>query len=227
MPDVTDRMDTERLKQAAAEAALAFVPDGAVIGVGTGTTVAYFIAALAGSGKRIKGAVASSEASAASLRKAGIAVCDANSVEKLPVYIDGADEINAQFQMIKGGGGALTREKIVAALSDTFVCIADESKLVEKLGRCPLPIEVIPMAAAYVGRELAPHGGRAMIREGFTTDNGNVILDVHDLRITNPVDLESELNQIAGIVTCGLFAHRPADVLLLGRPSGVEERRRR
>ncbi len=211
-------IDTERLKQTAAEAALAFVPDGAVIGVGTGTTVAYFIAALARSGKRLAGAVASSEASAASLRKSGIAVCDANSVKKLPVYIDGADEINAQFQMIKGGGGALTREKIVAALSDTFVCIADESKLVEKLGRCPLPIEVIPMAAAYVARQLAPRGGRAVIREGFTTDNGNVILDVHDLRISNPVDLETELDQIAGIVTCGLFARRPADVLLLGRP---------
>jgi len=219
-------IDTQQLKQAAAEAALAFVPDGTVIGVGTGTTVAFFIAALARSGKRIKGAVASSEASAASLRKTGIALCDANSVEKLPVYIDGADEIDAQFQMIKGGGGALTREKIVAALSDTFVCIADESKLVDTLGRCPLPIEVIPMAAAYVARQMAARGGRALVREGFTTDNGNVILDVHDLRITNPVELERELNQIAGVVTCGLFAHRPADVLLLGRPSGVETRRR-
>jgi ribose 5-phosphate isomerase A len=226
MPIDMERLKMERLKQAAAEAALAFVPDGAVIGVGTGTTVAYFIAAVARSGKRIKGAVASSEASAASLRKIGIAVCDANSVEKLPVYIDGADEIDAQFQMIKGGGGALTREKIVAALSDTFVCIADESKLVDTLGRAPLPIEVIPMAAAYVARQLATRGGEAVLREGFTTDNGNVILDVHDLRITNPAELETELNQIAGIVTCGLFAHRPADVLLLGRPAGVEQRRR-
>lgn len=219
-------IDTERLKQAAAEAALAFVPHGAVIGVGTGTTVAHFIAALARSGKGIAGAVASSEATAALLRKTGIALCDANSLEKLPVYIDGADEIDAQFQMIKGGGGALTREKIVAALSDRFVCIADESKLVEMLGRFPLPIEVIPMATAYVARQLAARGGRTVLREGFTTDNGNVILDVHDLRISNPAELETDLNQIAGIVTCGLFAHRPADVLLLGRPSGVAERSR-
>jgi ribose 5-phosphate isomerase A len=219
-------IDTERLKQAAAEAALAFVPDGAVIGVGTGTTVAHFIAGLARSGKRIAGAVASSEASAALLRKTGITLCDANSLEKLPVYIDGADEIDAHFRMIKGGGGALTREKIVAALSDKFVCIADESKLVEMLGRFPLPIEVIPIATAYVARQLTARGGRTVLREGFTTDNGNPILDVHDLRISHPTELETDLNQIAGVVTCGVFAHRPADVLLLGRPSGVEERRR-
>jgi len=213
------------LKRAAAEAALAFVPDGAVIGVGTGTTVAYFIAALPQSGKRIVGAVASSNATADLLQKAGIPLYDANSVDRLPVYVDGADEINAQFQMIKGGGGALTREKIVAALSDAFVCIADESKLVATLGRFPLPIEVIPMAAAYVARQMADRGGRAVTRAGFTTDNGNAILDVHDLRMADPVALETELNQIAGVVTCGLFARRPADILLLGRTSGVEERR--
>lgn len=215
-----------RLKQSAAEAALAFVPEGAVIGVGTGTTVAFFIAALARNASRIAGAVASSEASAALLRQAGIAVCDANSVERLPVYVDGADEINQQFHMIKGGGGALTREKIIAALTDSFVCIADESKLVATLGRVPLPMEVIPMAAAYVGRQMTARGGRPVPRKGFITDNGNVILDVHDLLIPHPVELETELNQIAGVVTCGLFARRPADVLLLGRPSGVEERRR-
>jgi ribose 5-phosphate isomerase A len=219
-------IDADRLKQAAAEAALAFVPDNAVIGVGTGTTVAFFIAALPHCGKRIAGAVASSEASAGLLRKEGIPLCDANSVAKVPVYIDGADEINSQFEMIKGGGGALTREKVIAAMAETVVCIADESKLVNTLGRFPLPIEVIPMATAYVIRQLAARGGRAVLRQGLTTDNGNVIVDVHDLSITDPAKFECELNQITGVVTCGLFARRPADVLLLARPAGVDERRR-
>jgi len=219
-------MNTDQLKQAAAKAALRFVPDGAVIGVGTGSTASFFIAALAARSGRIAGAVASSEVSAGLLKKAGIAVRDPNSIEELPIYVDGADEINGRLEMIKGGGGALTREKIVAAMARTFVCIAHESKLVKQLGRYPLPIEVIPMAVGHVGRQLSALGGRPQLREDFLTDNGNRILDVHDLQISNPVGLEAEINQIAGVVTCGLFARRPADVLLLARPSGVEERRR-
>jgi len=218
--------NSKALKQAAAESALRFVPPGSVIGVGSGSTIEFFIAALAHRRELISGAVATSKASAELLTSAGIPICDPNFIEQLPVCVDGADEINLELEMIKGGGGALTREKIVAAMSRIFVCVADESKLVARLGRFPLAIEVIPMAAGYVGHELARHGGRPLLREGFLTDNGNVILDVHELPISNPVDLEGEINQIAGVVTCGIFARRHADVLLLSRPSGVEEHRR-
>jgi ribose 5-phosphate isomerase A len=175
---------------------------------------------------RLRGAVASSEASAARLSAVGIRVLDLNEIDELPIYVDGADEIDAGFAMIKGGGGALTREKIVAAVARTFVCIADQSKLVDVLGRFPLPLEVIPMARAHVSRVMAALGGTAVPREGFTTDNGNIILDVRGLRITDPVAMESEINQIPGVVTVGLFARRPADVLLLGTPDGVVSRTR-
>jgi ribose 5-phosphate isomerase A len=216
------RMSQESFKQAAALAALAEVPDGAVIGVGTGSTANYFIDALGERVTRIRGAVASSDATAARLRNHGIAVLDLNAVEELPIYVDGADEIDASLAMIKGGGGALTREKIVAAVSRRFVCIADASKRVQVLGRFPLPIEVIPMARSHVAREMAKRGGEPRLREGFVTDNGNQILDVHGLRIGQPEALESDLNQIAGVVTCGLFARRGADLLLLGSASGVQ-----
>lgn len=209
-------------KRAAAAAAIAHVPAGAIIGVGTGSTASYFIDELARVRTRIRGTVASSEASAQRLRAAGIEVLDLNSVEELPVYVDGADEITRHLHMIKGGGGALTREKIVAQVARSFVCIADGYKLVEVLGRFPLPVEVIPMARALVTRELEKLGGQPQLREGFVTDNGNIILDVHHLDIRDPAALEERLNQIPGIVTNGLFARRGADVLLLGTPRGVE-----
>jgi ribose 5-phosphate isomerase A len=196
------------------------------VGVGTGSTANHFIDALGGMKDRLRGAVASSEASAARLSAVGIRVLDLNEIDELPIYVDGADEIDAGFAMIKGGGGALTREKIVAAVARTFVCIADQSKLVDVLGRFPLPLEVIPMARAHVSRVMAALGGTAVPREGFTTDNGNIILDVRGLRITDPVAMESEINQIPGVVTVGLFARRPADVLLLGTPDGVVSRTR-
>ena len=214
-------MNQDQLKQAAAAAAVDELPADAVIGVGTGSTANFFIAALAARRQRIRGAVASSEASAQRLRDAGIPVLDLNAVDALPVYVDGADEIDFQLAMIKGGGGALTREKIVAAVSRRIVCIADESKRVRTLGRFPLPIEVIPMARAHVAREVERIGGQPRLREGFVTDNGNAILDVHGLTIAEPARLESELNQIAGVVTNGLFARRGADLLLLGTPNGV------
>lgn len=215
-------MTQDELKQAAAAAAVQEVPDDAVVGVGTGSTANFFIDALAARKDRIRAAVASSQASAERLQKAGIRVVDLNSVDSLPVYVDGADEIDFELAMIKGGGGALTREKIVAAVARRFVCIADESKRVPRLGRFPLPVEVIPMAQAYVARELARLGGEPRLRSGFVTDNGNVILDVHGLQIDEPVRLESELNQIAGVVTNGLFARRRADLLLLGTQDGVQ-----
>ncbi|NBS92502.1 MAG: ribose-5-phosphate isomerase RpiA [Betaproteobacteria bacterium] len=208
-------------KKAAAEAALAYVPRGGVIGVGTGSTANCFIDGLADLRNQIAGAVASSEATAQRLRKVGIEVLDLNSVNELLVYVDGADEINPDLHLIKGGGGALTREKIVAAVARQFVCIADDSKCVDILGRFPLPVEVIPMARAYVARELVRLGGSPDLRVGFTTDNGNCILDVHGLEILNPIELEREINQIVGVVTVGLFARRPADVALIGGPSGV------
>ncbi|MDE3020505.1 MAG: ribose-5-phosphate isomerase RpiA [Pseudomonadota bacterium] len=212
-----------QLKLAVAKAALAYVPDQEIIGIGTGSTVNCFIDLLGDQqAGKIRAAVASSIASADRLRHWGIEVIDLNSVDKLPVYIDGADEINCQLHMIKGGGGALTREKILAAASTDFVCIADSSKLVEHLGTFPLPIEVIPMACNYVARKMASFGGKPIVREGKITDNGNVIIDVHNLVITDPVSLETEINQIAGVVSCGLFAHRGADVLLLGCNSGVK-----
>jgi ribose 5-phosphate isomerase A len=219
-------MTQDELKQAVAAAAVREIPDDAVIGVGTGSTANFFIDALAPRKDRIRAAVASSEASAQRLRQAGIAVIDLNSVDTLPVYVDGADEIDSGLAMIKGGGGALTREKIVAAVAARFICIADESKRVTRLGRFPLPVEVVPMAQAYVARELVRLGGEPRLRVGFVTDNGNVILDVHGLDIADPARLESELNQIVGVVTNGLFARRPADVLLLGTAGGVQTYRR-
>jgi len=215
-------MTQDELKQAVAKAAIEYVPRNGVIGVGSGTTADFFIDELAALRGRIDAAVASSEASARRLQRHGIPVVDLNGVDEVPVYVDGADEITRHMAMIKGGGGALTREKIVAAVARKFVCIADASKLVGVLGRFPLPVEVIPMARSYVARELVRLGGRPQLREGFVTDNGNVILDVHGLSIENPVELEDSLNQIVGIVCNGLFARRGADVLLLGRPGGVE-----
>ncbi len=214
-------MTQDGLKQAVAKEALEHVVEDAVVGVGSGSTVNYFIDALASIKGRIEGAVAASEASAERLKKHGIRVFDLNSVDDLPVYIDGADEITEHLQMIKGGGGALTREKIVAAVAKKFVCICDASKLVPVLGKFPLPVEVIPMARSHVGRELLRLGGRPVLREGFKTDNGNLILDCHALAIPDPSALEAQLNNIAGVVTNGLFARRPADVLLLGSGAGV------
>jgi ribose 5-phosphate isomerase A len=214
-------MTQDELKQAVARAAIDHVPSG-IIGVGTGSTANYFIDELAKIKGRLEGAVASSEATAQRLKGHGIPVLELNSVGELEVYVDGADEITRNMHMIKGGGGALTREKIVAACSKKFVCIADASKLVDVLGRFPLPVEVIPMARSYVARELVKLGGQPRLREGFTTDNGNVILDVHGLQILNPVELETRINQITGVVTNGLFANRPADVLLLGAADGVQ-----
>jgi ribose 5-phosphate isomerase A len=217
----------EELKRAVAQAALAFVRPGAVLGVGTGSTVDLFIDALAAAKIDVPAAVSSSERSSRRLAACGVRILDLNDVEDLPVYIDGADEIDPGFSMIKGGGAALTREKIVAAVARTFVCIADASKKVDVLGRFPLPVEVIPMARAYVMRELAALGGRPVWREGVVTDNGNVIVDVHGLRITDPVALEARINNVVGVVTNGLFATRGADVLLLGTAGGVTELRRR
>jgi ribose 5-phosphate isomerase A len=210
------------LKQAAARAAIAHVPGGGIIGVGTGSTTNYFIAELGRNRHKVDGAVASSEATAQQLKAVGIDVIELNHVPELALYVDGADEINRVLAMIKGGGGALTREKIVAAVARKFVCIADESKLVDVLGRFPLPIEVIPMARSFVAREIVKLGGEPEWRQGLVTDNGNVILDVYRLEITQPAELESTLNQIPGVVTNGLFARRPADVLLLGTAGGVQ-----
>ncbi len=214
-------MTQDELKAAVAREAIRYVVEGAVIGVGTGTTANLFIDELARMKDRITGAVASSNASARRLADHGIRVLDLNDVGELPVYIDGADEITEQLAMIKGGGGALTREKIVAAAAGKFVCIADASKLVPALGRFPLPVEVIPMARAYVARQLAGLGGQPRERAGFVTDNGNLILDVSGLSIPDPAGLEERINNIVGVVTSGLFARRPADVLLLGAPQGV------
>lgn len=215
-------MSTEKKKQLAAEAALDYIQVEDIVGVGTGSTTNYFIDALAKIKGKIDGAVASSEASAQRLKQHGIQVLDLNSVASLPVYVDGADEATRHKHLIKGGGGALTREKIVAAASEKFICIADDSKLVDILGAFPLPIEVIPMARSYVARQLVKLGGVPELRENFVTDNGNPILDVHNLEILNPVKMEQELNNIAGIVTVGIFSIRPADVLILGTDQGPE-----
>ena len=216
-------MDQNELKKMVAEAALEYVEAGTIIGVGTGSTANMFIDALARIKGKIDGTVASSVASAERLRGHGIPVLDLNAAGELSVYVDGADESTKHLHLIKGGGGALTREKIVAGAARKFVCIADESKLVDVLGAFPLPIEVIPMARSFVARELVKLGGTPVLREGFTTDNGNVILDIHNLKIMDPVKMEAELNNIPGIVTAGLFAIRPADVLLLGTKDGVKK----
>jgi ribose 5-phosphate isomerase A len=220
-------MTQDELKKQVAEAALKYVVEDAVVGVGSGSTVNLFIDALAAIKGRIEGAVAASEASAERLKKHGIRVFDLNSVNELPVYVDGADEITEHLHMIKGGGGALTREKIVAAVAKTFVCICDSSKLVPVLGKFPLPVEVIPMARSYVGREMLKRKAQPVLRENFNTDNGNLILDCHGLTILDPPALEAELNGIAGVVTNGLFARRGADVLLLGTPDGVKTYRKK
>jgi ribose 5-phosphate isomerase A len=216
-------MNSESMKKAAAEAALDYVQTGDIVGVGTGSTANYFIDGLGRIKSKIDGAVASSEASAARLAGHGIEVMDLNNVGQLPIYVDGADEATRHLHLIKGGGGALTREKIVAQMSEKFVCIADHSKLVSRLGEFPLPVEVIPMAQSMVAREMFKFGGQPELRNGFTTDNGNIILDVRNLDIENPVELERQMNQVPGVVTVGLFALRGADVLLLGTADGVEE----
>jgi len=210
------------LKRAVAKAAIEYVPVDCIVGVGTGSTANFFIDELAKIKHKIRGAVASSEASAKRLKGHGIEVLSLNDAGDLPVYVDGADEITRHMHMIKGGGGALTREKIVAAASRKFICVCDASKLVDVLGKFPLPIEVIPMARSSVARQLVALGGQPKLREGFTTDNGNIILDVHGMSIMNPVELESRLDHIAGVVTNGLFALRAADVLLLGTAEGVK-----
>ena len=214
-------MTQDEQKRAVAQAAIQYVPAGCVVGVGTGSTANYFIDELAKIKHKIEGAVASSEATAQRLAGHGIEVVDLNSVDLLPVYIDGTDEITEHLHMIKGGGGALTREKIVAAVAKKFICVADQSKLVGMLGKFPLPVEVIPMAQSYVARELTRLGGQPTLRQGFITDNGNIILDVRGLQILNPVELETTLNQITGVVTNGLFAKRGADVLLMGVDNGI------
>ena len=219
-------MTQDELKKAVARAAIDYVPMGGVIGVGTGSTANFFIEELGRVKHKFDGAVASSDATAQRLTALGIQVLDLNSVRELEIYVDGADEVNRTFSMIKGGGGALTREKIVAAVARTFVCIADGSKLVDVLGRFPLPVEVIPMARSHVARELVKLGGEPEWRQGVTTDNGNWILDVYGLRIMEPIELEAEINQIAGVVTNGLFARRGADVVLLGTSDGVQTMKR-
>ncbi len=210
------------MKKAAAEAALDYVEKGGVIGIGTGSTANHFIDLLAGIKGQIDGTVASSIASAERLQSHGIRVMDLNEAGQLALYVDGADESNHSLHLIKGGGGALTREKIVAGASEKFICIADESKLVDVMGKFPLPVEVIPMARELVARELTRLGGKSVLREGYVTDNGNIILDVHGLEITDAIALESRLNHIPGVVTNGLFAIRPADVLILGTPTGAK-----
>ncbi|MDE2091404.1 MAG: ribose-5-phosphate isomerase RpiA [Gammaproteobacteria bacterium] len=216
-------MGAEDNKKRAARAALDYLGDSRIVGVGTGSTVNHFIEALRSIRGRLDGAVSSSEASTQRLKALGIPVLDLNAAGELPLYVDGADEANRHLQLIKGGGGALTREKIVAAVSKRFVCVVDDSKLVQVLGGFPLPVEVIPMARSYVARELVKLGGRPDWRSGFTTDNGNAILDVHGLRILDPPALEAEISQITGVVSVGIFARRPADMLLVGYTDRVEK----
>ncbi|PCJ45637.1 MAG: ribose 5-phosphate isomerase A [Moraxellaceae bacterium] len=215
-------MTQDDLKKAVAKAAIEYVVEDAIVGVGTGSTANYFIDYLAEIKGRIEGAVASSEASKQRLEAHGIPVFELNAVDDIPVYVDGADEADRNLCLIKGGGGALTREKIVAAVSGKFVCIADSSKKVKVLGTFPLPIEVIPMARSFVAREIVKLGGDPVYREGFVTDNGNIILDIHNMQIAQPAALEAQLNNITGVVTNGLFARRSADVLLLSSEDGIE-----
>ena len=214
-------MNQDELKKNVAKAAIEYVETGTIIGVGTGSTANHFIDELAKIKSKIDGTVASSLATAERLEGHGIRVLELNVVDEISVYIDGADESNQYLHLIKGGGGALTREKIIASASNKFVCIADESKLVDVLGQFPLPVEVIPMARSLVARELVKLGGNPVYREGFTTDNGNIILDIHNMEIGKPVELEEKINNIVGVVTNGLFAARPADVLLLGTETGI------
>lgn len=214
-------MDQNALKQAVAKAALEYITPGIVLGVGSGSTVNYFIDALKAVKGKVEAAVASSTATAEKLKVLSIPVLDLNSLNELEFYIDGADEINSAKQMIKGGGGALTREKIIAAVAKKFICLADQSKRVDILGQFPVAVEVIPMARSYVARELLKLGGTPVYRQGFVTDNGNVILDVHNLKIMQPLQLEQQLNNIVGVVTNGIFAARPADTLLLATENGV------
>lgn len=217
-------MNPDEKKKIAAEAALEYVKPDSIIGVGTGSTVNHFIDLLAEKlPGGIQAAVSSSKASTQRMQKHGIHVIELNDVSRLSIYVDGADESNQKLQLIKGGGGALTREKIVAAASDQFICIADESKLVETLGEFPLPIEVIPMAQNLVSLELEKLGGTPKLRKNFVTDNGNIILDIYDLQIEHALELENQINQITGVVCVGLFAHRPADVLILGSDSGIRK----
>jgi ribose 5-phosphate isomerase A len=215
-------MNTEWLKKIAAEAALAYVQPEQLLGIGTGSTVNYFIEALASHQIPIKGAISSSEASTRQLRALGIPIVDSHQVTVLDSYVDGADEVNPHKQLIKGGGAALTGEKIIAAMARHFICIVDYQKQVNRLGRFPLPVEVIPMALEYVARELAKLGGHPLCRQGVVTDYGNLILDIHQLTITDPAALEQHINGIAGVVTVGLFAHRGADTVLVGTPVGVQ-----
>lgn len=218
----TKIVNQDRLKKAAAEAAVEFVEMGMVLGVGTGSTVKYFIEALKPIKSKIEGAVPTSHETAERLKALSIPILDLNSLNEIPLYVDGADEINPSKQMIKGGGGALTREKIVAAVSKKFICIADQSKYVELLGQFPVAVEVLPMARSYVARQLVKLGGTPVYRQGFTTDNGNVILDVHNLRLVDPSQLEETMNNIVGVVCNGIFARRTADILLLGTEKGVQ-----
>lgn len=215
-------MNQDELKKAVGWAALDYVKPGTIVGVGTGSTASHFIDALATMKGQIDGAVSSSEASTAKLKSYGIPVFDCNDVDSLDVYVDGADEIDHHMNMIKGGGAALTREKIIAAIAKTFVCIVDDSKYVDLLGKFPLPVEVIPMARSYVARELVKLGGQPEYRQNVVTDNGNVILDVYNLEILNPVEIENKINAIVGVVTVGLFANRGADVVLMGTQDGVK-----
>ncbi len=215
-------MNQDAMKKAAAEAALEYVESGMIVGIGTGSTANHFIDLLAGIKGKLDGTVASSITSEERLKSHGIPVMDLNSVGQLSLYVDGADESTKFLHLIKGGGGALTREKIVAGASDKFVCIADDSKLVDVLGKFPLPIEVIPMAQSLIARQIVALGGNPVLREGFVTDNGNIILDVHGLKIMNPVEMEEQINQWPGVVTVGIFAHRPADILILAGESGVQ-----
>lgn len=215
-------MTQDELKKAVGWAALEYVKPGTIVGVGTGSTAAHFIDALATMKGQIEGAVSSSEISTQKLKALGIPVFDCNEVDSLDIYVDGADEVDHHMNMIKGGGAALTREKIVAAIAKTFICIVDQSKQVDVLGNFPLPVEVIPMARSYVARELVKLGGMPEYRQNVVTDNGNVILDVHNLAIVNPQELEQKINQIAGVVTVGLFAHRGADIVLMGTSEGVK-----
>ncbi|WP_016955223.1 ribose-5-phosphate isomerase RpiA [Catenovulum sp. SX2] len=217
-------MNQNEKKKAVAEAAIQYVEKGSIVGVGTGSTTNFFIDALAPLADDLKGAVSSSEASTERLKALGIEVFDLNEVDSFDIYVDGADEVNPQSHMIKGGGAALTREKIVSAVAKRFICIVDDSKEVDVMGKFPLPVEVIPMARSYVAREIVKLGGDPVYRQGVVTDNGNVILDVHNLQITDAVELESKLNQIVGVVTNGLFAMRGADVVLVATDNGVKTR---